>query len=407
MATALERFLQYVSIHTTSDPNSASTPSTPGQWQLARLLEKQLKDMGASDVTLDEHGILYAALAATSEKELPSLGFLAHLDTSDNACGKNVHPRIVSAYNGEDIALDKEGTCLLSPATFPSLKKHLGEDLVVTDGTTLLGADDKAGIAEIMDMAQYLLSHPEIPRGPVKIAFTPDEEGADGISCFDVSRFGADFAYTVDGGALGELEYENFHAASLTADFQGLDIHPGDAKNKMVNALHLAMEFHGLLPSWETPACTSGYEGFYHLTSLEGDVNTARASYIIRDHDKGRFLQRKEFVQHAAGYLNKKYNAQRVSLTMEDSYYNMKEKILPHMHLIENAKRAMEETGFAPVIIPIRGGTDGARLSYMGLPCPNLCTGGYNAHGVYEYIPVPSLEKVSRMLVRLVEIYGQ
>lgn len=407
MSTVLERFLQYVQIHTTSDSESTQTPSTPGQWNLAKLLQHQLEEMGASDVYLDEHCIVYASIPATTDKELPALGFLAHMDTSENASGEHVNPRIIENYDGSDIVLDKEGKYILTPSLFTSLKKQIGQDLVVTDGTTLLGADDKAGIAEIMTMAEYLLSHPEFPHGPIKIAFTPDEEGADGISSFDVSRFGADFAYTVDGGEIGEMEYENFNAASLTATFHGLDIHPGRAKDRMINAQHLAMEFHQMLPAWEVPEHTCDYEGFYHLVGMKGDVNEAVLSYIIRDHDMDKFQQRKQHVQEIAAYLNQKYGTERVSLKLEDSYYNMKEKIQPHMHLIDNAKLAMDELGITPQVIPIRGGTDGARLSYMGLPCPNLCAGGFNCHGIYEYIPVQSLEKISEMLVKIVEIYGK
>ncbi|MGI6095008.1 MAG: peptidase T [Lachnospiraceae bacterium] len=407
MSTVLQRFLQYVSIHTTSDPESSETPSTPGQWDLAKLLKKQLEEMGASDVCLDPHCIVYASIPATTTHELPALGFLAHMDTSDNASGKQVSPRIVSHYDGNDIPLDKNGKHLLSPSVFPALSQYIGQDLVVTDGTTLLGADDKAGIAEIMTMAEYLLSHPEIPHGPIKIAFTPDEEGADGISCFDTAHFGADFAYTVDGGELGEIEYENFNAASLTVTCKGRDIHPGLAKDTMINALHLAMEFHQMLPAWETPGHTCGYEGFYHLLDMKGNVDEAVLSYIIRDHDTDKFQQRKQYVREIADYMNHKYQAQRITLNLTDSYYNMKEKILPHMHLIDNAKRAMTEVGMTPVILPIRGGTDGARLSYMGLPCPNLCTGGHNCHGIYEFIPVQSLEQVSRLLIKIAELYGQ
>lgn len=402
--TVLDRFLRYIQIDTKSDPSNTETPTTKGQWELAKMLVAELTEMGAKDIVLNEHCIVTASIPSTLKENEKSkvIGFLAHMDTSDSAPG-NVKPQLIKNYDGNDILLDKQGTAVLSPKVFPSLLDNVGNTLVITDGTSLLGSDDKAGIAEIMTMAYTLLNNPEIPHGEIKIAFTPDEEGADGIRHFDVKAFGADFAYTVDGGALGEIEYENFNAAGFTVKILGREVHPGEAKGKMINAALLATEFASMLPANETPGTTSDYEGFYHLCEICGDCTEAKLSYILREHDKDLFQKRKKYIENVIYYLNEKYGEERFILEMSDTYYNMKEKILPHMHLIDNAKAAMEESGITPRIVPIRGGTDGARLSYVGLPCPNLSTGGYNFHGRFEYIPVESMEKMVDVLVNLAQ----
>lgn len=376
-----------------SDADSATVPSTPGQTELARLLAGELKDMGAQAELDDDSGIVYASIPSNVEGNVPVIGWVAHVDTAPGVSGSGVKPRIVRSYDGGDILLNPEQGMVLSPAVFPELADYLGQDLVVTDGTTLLGADDKAGVAEIMDMAASFLLNPERPHGEIRIAFTPDEEIGRGTDAFDVARFGADFAYTVDGGSLGEIEYENFNAASAVVTVQGSSIHPGSAKGRMLNACLVLMEFQGMLPAFQNPAFTEGYEGFYHLDSLRGDVERAAAEYLIRDHDREAFERKKEFMQECAALLNRKYGEGTVKAEITDSYYNMKEKILPHMHLVEHARRAMEAVGVRPEIVPVRGGTDGARLSFMGLPCPNLCAGGHNFHGKYEYVPVRSMEK--------------
>lgn len=391
--SVLDRFLKYVSVGSQSDADSATVPSTPGQTELARLLAGELKDMGAQAELDDDSGIVYASIPSNVEGNVPVIGWVAHVDTAPGVSGSGVKPRIVRSYDGGDILLNPEQGMVLSPAVFPELTDYLGQDLVVTDGTTLLGADDKAGVAEIMDMAASFLLNPERPHGEIRIAFTPDEEIGRGTDAFDVARFGADFAYTVDGGALGEIEYENFNAASAVVTVQGSSIHPGSAKGRMLNACLVLMEFQGMLPAFQNPAFTEGYEGFYHLDSLRGDVERAAAEYLIRDHDREAFERKKEFMQECAALLNRKYGEGTVKAEITDSYYNMKEKILPHMHLVEHARRAMEAVGVRPEIVPVRGGTDGAHLSFMGLPCPNLCAGGHNFHGKYEYVPVRSLEK--------------
>lgn len=401
--SVLDRFLEYVSFDTQSDENSETVPSTGKQRLLAQVLAEELEAMGASEVTVTETGYVTAVLPATCEEKIPSLGWIAHMDTSPALSGKNVRPRIVKKYPGGDICLNETRDIWLRESEFPFLSDCAGEDLVVTDGTTLLGADDKAGIAEIMTMAEYFLAHPEIPRGKLCIGFTPDEEIGRGPDHFDVKAFGADVAYTVDGGPLGELEYENFNAASGTLRIHGKSIHPGSGKNQMINALLIGMEFQSLLPAFENPMYTEGYEGFYHLDGFSGGVEEAKMDYIIRDHDRGKFEQKKEFFQSAADFLNKKYGEGTVEIEIRDSYYNMKEKIMPFFYLIELARTAMERQGVTPIISPIRGGTDGARLSFMGLPCPNLCTGGYNYHGKYECIPVASMEKTTDILISMVQ----
>ena len=403
MSKVIEKFLNYVKIDTQSDENSTACPTTAKQHNLAKLLVKELEAMGADEITYDkEHCYVYATVPATKGCEnRPVLGFIAHMDTAPAVTGENVKPRIIENYAGKDIVLNEEKNIVMKVSNFPELAEYTGKRLIVTDGTTLLGADDKAGIAEIRTMAEQLLSHKEIPHGKIRIGFTPDEEVGAGADHFDVKLFGADYAYTVDGGKLGELEYENFNAAGATVTFHGRSVHPGDAKNKMVNALLLAMEFQNMLPVFENPMYTEKYEGFYHLDLLSGSVEKAQAEYIIRDHDKDKFEQKKETFLKIGDYLNEKYGKDTVLIEMKDSYYNMREIIEQHMQLIENAKAAMEETGVNPIVVPIRGGTDGARLSYMGLPCPNLCTGGHNFHGRFEYICADSMEKIVEILLKL------
>lgn len=405
MSDVTERFLRYVSFDTQSEESSMSTPSTDRQLDLARALLRELRDMGASNARMDEYGYVYAAIPANRPEleKAPALGFIAHMDTAPAMSGRHVKPRIVEAYNGGDIVLNRELGITMRRADFPCLGECVGQDLIVTDGTTLLGADDKAGIAEIMAMAARLLSNPGIPRGPVCIAFTPDEEIGRGADHFDVTGFGAAAAYTVDGGPIGELEYENFNAASGAVSIKGVSIHPGDAKGRMKNAILLGMEFQSLLPAAEAPMYTEGYEGFFHLDHFTGDVENARMEYIIRDHDRERFEGRKRLFQAAASYLNTKYGGGTLEASVKDSYYNMKEQIKPHMYLIEMASEAMKDAGIEPRVVPIRGGTDGARLSYMGLPCPNLSTGGYHYHGKFEYIPAQSMEKMTDVLVGIVK----
>lgn len=401
------KFLRYISMDTQSEAEKEFIPSTEKQRDLARLLAEELKAMGAENVTLGSQSYVYAVIPATTEKKLPALGFIAHMDTSPDASGKNVKARIVSRYDGQAICLNEAEGCFLSPEEFPSLKNYVGKDLIVTDGTTLLGADDKAGVAEIMAMAEYFLTHPEIPHGKICIGFTPDEEVGRGADGFDVPFFGADIAYTVDGGPLGELEYENFNAASGKVRIHGKGVHPGTAKHVMKNASLIAMEFHRMLPEEQNPMYTEGYEGFFHLTETQGDVVEARMNYIIRDHCREKFEKKKALFSRVAEFLNEKYGRGTVDIEVKDSYYNMKEKIEPYFYLIDIARASMEKTGIVPAVVPIRGGTDGARLSYMGLPCPNLCTGSENCHGVYEYICIQSMEKVTELLVEIVNGISQ
>ena len=402
----IEDFLRYVKIDTQSDDTTGASPSTVGQHDLAGLLEKELIEIGASDVYYDkEHCYVYASIPSNSGNDSPAIGFVSHMDTSDEVSGKNVNPRIVENYDGKDIVLSQDGKVVLSPVDFPELKNHVGEDLIVTDGTTLLGADDKAGIAEIMTLAKTLLSDPSIGHGDIKIAFTPDEEIGQGTAYFDIDRFGARYAYTVDGGKLGELEYENFNAAEGVIRVQGRSVHPGDAKNKMVNAALICYEFHSLLPVFQNPMYTEGREGFFHLTEVNGGCESATASYIIRDHDEKLFEKKKQLFKDAAEFLNRKYGEGTVSVDLHDQYYNMIEMIKPHMHLIDNAKKVMTDLGITPIDNPIRGGTDGAALSYKGLPCPNLCTGGYNYHGKYEYASVQEMKQVVKILLGIVDAY--
>ena len=406
----IEKFLKYVKVDTQSDPDSGTSPSTMKQHDLAKILRDELIEIGASDVYYDEeHCYVYASIPSNidDDKKRYKMGFVAHMDTSDEVSGKDVKPRIIDNYEGSEISLSSDGKVVLSPDDFPELLNHIGEDLIVTDGTTLLGADDKAGVSEIMTMAETLLSNPDIKHGDIKIAFTPDEEIGEGTAYFDIERFGADYAFTVDGGKLGELEYENFNAAEGIIKVHGRSVHPGDAKNKMINAALLCYEFHSMLPVFQNPMYTEKREGFFHLTDVNGGTENAEATYIIRDHDEKLFEAKKKLFKDAADYLNKKYGEGTVEVVLRDQYFNMIEKIRPHMHLIDNAKKVMAELGNTPNDSPIRGGTDGAALSYKGLPCPNLCTGGYNYHGKYEYASVQEMRKVVDILLGIVKVYGE
>lgn len=404
--TVLERFLNYVVVETTSDPYAESFPSTKSQLDFGHTLMEEMKELGLTDVTQDEYGYVFGTIPSTvPDYKGKILGLIAHMDTAPAASGKNIKPRVIKNYDGAEIVLNAEKKIVMKPEDFPSLKQYVGQDLVVTDGLTLLGGDDKAGVAEIMTAAEYLINHPEIPHGPIRVGFTPDEEVGQGADYFDVKKFGADFAYTVDGGECGELEYENFNAASVFVDFTGLSIHPGSAKNKMINALLLAMEFQGMMPEAQKPEHTEGKEGFIHLEALEGSVEHASSEYIVRDHDFDLFKKKKEYMQRAADYMNVKYGEGTVSLRMEDSYYNMRQQIEPHYFLIENVLKVYEKLDIEPKIQPIRGGTDGSRLSFMGLPCPNLGTGGHNFHGHFEYVCVQSMEKCVQVLIELVKTF--
>lgn len=409
MSNTIEKFLRYVKIDTQSDEASTATPSTAKQHELAKVLVSELEAMGASEITYDkEHCYVYASVPAAEGCEDGSvLGFIAHMDTSPAVTGAEVKPRIVENYDGKDIVLNQEENIIFRAEDFPEVQRLRGKDLIVTDGTTLLGADDKAGVAEIMAAAEYLLKHPHIRHGKIRLGFTPDEEIGAGADHFDVKLFGADFAYTVDGGELGELEDETFNAASGRLVVHGRSVHPGSAKGRMVNSILIAQEFQSLLPEFQKPMYTAGYEGFFHLDSISGTVEETRADYIIRDHDRTLFEQKKELFLSCADFLNRKYGAGTVDAVVQDSYYNMKEALAPHAHLVENAMAALRELGVDPVVSPIRGGTDGARLSFMGLPCPNLCTGGGNYHSRFEYACVQSMETVTELLVKLAELYGE
>lgn len=409
MSNTIEKFLRYVKIDTQSDEASTATPSTAKQHELAKVLVSELEAMGASEITYDkEHCYVYASVPAAEGCEDGSvLGFIAHMDTSPAVTGAEVKPRIVENYDGKDIVLNQEENIIFRAEDFPEVQRLRGKDLIVTDGTTLLGADDKAGVAEIMAAAEYLLKHPHIRHGKIRLGFTPDEEVGAGADHFDVKLFGADFAYTVDGGELGELEDETFNAASGRLVVHGRSVHPGSAKGRMVNSILIAQEFQSLLPEFQKPMYTAGYEGFFHLDNISGNVEETRADYIIRDHDRTLFEQKKELFLSCADFLNRKYGAGTVDAVVQDSYYNMKEALAPHAHLVENAMAALRELGVDPVVSPIRGGTDGARLSFMGLPCPNLCTGGGNYHSRFEYACVQSMETVTELLVKLAELYGE
>lgn len=402
----VDRFIKYARIDTQSDENNRQTPSTQKQFNLAKEVEQEMVEMGLTDVSLDNNCYLMATLPANTQKKLPVVGFIAHFDTSPDMNGKNVNPRIVKNYDGKSIILNEAKEVVLSPDDFPELLDHLGEDIIVTDGTTLLGADDKAGIAAIMNAMQWLIDHPEIEHGKIRIGFTPDEEIGRGADKFDVVKFGADWAYTIDGSEVGELEYENFNAASAKIDIQGRNVHPGYAKGKMINALHLASELITLLPEKERPEHTVGYEGFFHLIALGGSVEESSLSFIIRDHDREKFEVRKRMMEDAVATLNKKYG-DRLTLQMKDQYYNMREKVEPVKYIVDYAYRAMEEVGVEPNVKPIRGGTDGARLSFMGLPCPNIFAGGMNFHGRYEFLPIPSMKKSSEVIIKIAEIIAK
>lgn len=401
---AFERLLKYVSYDTTSDENAPENvcPSTEKQRALAQALAEEMKGLGMEDAHMDGNGYVYGTLPANCAEKLPVIGLISHMDTSPSASGSNVKPRIVENYDGGDIVLNAEKNIVMSPERFESLRDYKGRDLIVTDGTTLLGSDDKAGVAEILTAVQRL-NDDGVKHGKIAVAFTPDEEIGRGADKFDVAHFGADYAYTVDGGKLGEIEYENFNAAAAIVTVNGVNIHPGDAKNKMKNSMLMGMEFNSMLPPNEIPACTEGYEGFHHLSHMEGDEEKTVLRYIIRDHDRKQFTEKKTRFEKIARYLNEKYGENTIELTLHDSYYNMKEKIEPHMFIIEKAQKAMKEAGVEPEIVAIRGGTDGARLSFMGLPCPNLSTGGHNFHGRFEYIPVQSMDSMVEVLMNIVK----
>lgn len=398
------RFIRYARIRTQSDNKSTTCPSSVGQMELARVIIGDLLEIGCTEVTLDRNGYVMATLASNVTKGTPTIGFIAHLDTSPDYSGKDVQPRIIKGYAGDDILLDPQASVRLSPAEFPELLNYTGQDLIVTDGTTLLGADDKAGITEIIEAMNYLNLHPEILHGKIRIGFTPDEEIGRGADLFDVKKFNADFAYTIDGGPIGELEYENFNAAVAVIMIQGRNVHPGTAKGKMINALQIAVDLHSMFPVNDRPEKTEGYEGFFHLSHIEGTVEKARMDYIIRDHDFERFIERKNLLAEIAADLNKKYPAGTVKAVVRDQYFNMKEKIMPVYHIIDLAAQAIRQAGVEPLIIPIRGGTDGSKLSYMGLPTPNLFTGGHNYHGRFEFIPVQSMKKAIEVIVNIVRI---
>lgn len=404
--TLVERFFDYISYDTQSDEETNMTPSTPGQMVFVKHLKEELEKMGLEEITLDDNGYLMASLPSNTDKTVPTVGFIAHMDTAPDMSGKHVNPRIVTDYDGNDIVLNQEQSIVLSPADFPELKDYIGQDLIVTDGTTLLGADDKAGIAEIVTAVAYLQAHPEIKHGKIRIAFNPDEEIGKGAHKFDVERFGCEFAYTMDGGEIGELEYENFNAAYAKVTIKGRNVHPGSAKHKMVNSIRVAANFIEMLPRWETPEHTEGYEGFYHLVGIQGSVEQTVLTYIIRDHDRNRFESRKKEIEHLVRKTNTEYPGS-TSVEMGDQYYNMREKIEPVMHIINYAEEAMRMAGVKPKVQPIRGGTDGAQLSFKGLPCPNIFAGGLNFHGRYEFVPVPSMEKASEVIVNICKIVAE
>lgn len=403
----VERFLKYVSFDTQSAEGQDTTPSTAKQLKLAEYLRDELTSIGMTEVEMDENGYVYATLPANTDKEVPTIGFISHMDTSPDCSGANIHPRIVEHYDGGDIVLDAEAGLVTSPKKFPELLDHVGEDIIVTDGHTLLGADDKAGIAEIVQAMVYLIEHPEIKHGRVRVGFNPDEEIGLGAHKFDVKKFDCAWGYTMDGGELGELEYENFNAASAKIEVKGVSVHPGYAKGKMINAARVAAEFAAQMPVTETPEQTIEFEGFYHLLGIEGNVEHATLSYIIRDHDRKRFEKRKAFVQKAAEWMNERYGEGVVTATINDQYYNMREKIEPVPHVVDIVIEAMKQCNIPSKVRAIRGGTDGAQLSFMGLPCPNIFAGGLNFHGPHEFLPIPSLKKASELVVKIIELTAQ
>ncbi|MDT0688697.1 peptidase T [Salegentibacter sp. F188] len=403
----IDRFLTYVKIDTQSDPGSDSTPSTEKQWKLANLLVDELKEMGMQHVNIDEHAYVMSTLPANVAHKVPVIGFVSHFDTTPDFSGKNVNPQIIENYNGGDIVLNKEKGIILSPDYFEDLEQYKGQTLITTDGTTLLGADDKAGITEIMTAMQYLLDNPQIEHGEIKICFTPDEEIGRGAHKFDVEKFGAEWAYTMDGSQIGELEYENFNAASAVVKISGKSVHPGYAKDKLINSQYIAQDFISSLPRLETPEHTEGRQGFFHLSNMKGDVEETELHYIIRDHDKKHFEARKKMILDLGEDLRTQYERDCIAIEIKDQYFNMKEKVEPVKHIVDLAEKAMKAVGVKPIIKPIRGGTDGAQLSYMGLPCPNIFAGGHNFHGKYEYVPVESMEKAAEVIVKLAQLTSE
>ncbi len=406
MENILDRFLRYVAIDTMSDEDSESQPSAAKEWDLLRLLRDELQALGV-EVTLDEYGYVMASIPSNIDKKTPAIGFIAHVDTAPDASGKDVKPQIIKDYDGGDIALKGVPGLFLKPADFPEMLHYKGQTLITTDGTSLLGADDKAGVAEIMNAAQYIVEHPEFRHGPIKIGFTPDEEIGRGVVKFDVKRFGADFAYTMDGGEIGELEYENFNAASAKIHIQGRNVHPGSAKGKMRNAILIASELNSLLPVEQRPEYTEGYEGFFHIIAFNGSVENADIAYIIRDHDKAKFERKKDLISKTCDFINEKYGDGTVTLVLKDQYYNMREQVEPHFHVVEKAIKAIEMAGIKPKVQPIRGGTDGANLSFKGLPCPNIFAGGLNFHGKMEFVPLESIQKASEVILNIISLYAQ
>ena len=403
----IDRFISYVTVDTESDPKSETTPSTEKQWDLAHALAKELISIGMKDVTIDNNAYIMATLPSNVDYKVPTIGFISHFDTSPDFTGANVKPQIVEDYNGKDIVLNAEKDIVLSPDYFEDLLLYKGQTLITTDGTTLLGADDKAGICEIVSAMEYLIQNPEIKHGPIRIGFTPDEEIGRGAHKFDVEKFGADWAYTMDGSQVGELEYENFNAAGAVVTIKGKIVHPGYAKGKMINSMYIATEFINSLPRLETPEHTEGYEGFFHLHNMNGAVEETVLEYIIRDHDKDHFEARKEVMENLANDINEQYGRKVITIEIKDQYFNMKEKVEPVMHIVDIAAKAMTELGIKPLIKPIRGGTDGSQLSYMGLPCPNIFAGGHNFHGRYEYVPVESILKATKVICKIAEITAQ
>ena len=403
----INRFVGYITVDTESDPNSNETPSTKKQWDLANKLVEELKEIGMSDVSIDENSYIIATLKSNISTDAPTIGFISHLDTSPDFTGKNVKPQIIENYDGNDILLNKEENIVLSPSYFDDLLMYKGQTLITTDGTTLLGADDKAGIAEIISAMEYLINHPEIKHGTIKVGFTPDEEIGRGAHKFDVKKFGADWAYTMDGSQVGELEYENFNAAGAVVTVKGKIVHPGYAKGKMINSMYIATQFINSLPKMETPEHTEGREGFFHLHNMNGDVEETKLQYIIRDHDRSHFEARKNVISKLAKELNSQYGNDVILVEIKDQYFNMREKVEPVMHIVDIAEEAMVQAGIKPLIKPIRGGTDGSQLSYMGLPCPNIFAGGHNFHGRYEYVPVESMLKAIEVIVNIVQIVAK
>ena len=406
MEKILDRFLRYVAVDTKADPTSDTQPSAARELNLLNMLHEELQAMGIES-TLDEYGYVMASIPSNSKKDIPAIGFIAHADTAPDAPGNDVKPQIIEDYDGEDIPLKGIEGLYLKPSEFPELLNYKGQTIITTDGTTLLGADDKAGIAEIMNAVQYIVAHPEFEHGEIKIGFTPDEEIGRGVVKFDVKRFGAQYAYTMDGGQIGEIEYENFNAAAATVRIQGCNVHPGTAKGKMKNASLIGMELHGMLPVQQRPEYTSGYEGFYHLISFSGEVETATFTYIIRDHDMSLYEEKKAFIQKCADFINEKYGEGTASIEITHQYYNMRKQVEPHYHIVEKAMKAIEMAGLTPKAQPIRGGTDGANLSFMGLPCPNIFAGGHNFHGKMEYIPLQSMEKASEVILNIIKLYAE